>query len=216
MVEKLSIYNSSINVSIALQYWNVDSWLPLMEMMGKKGYTIDYSQPTQPIVYKATTTFFRIDSVNKRITFYITNNIESPNTNLEEILQILSLVGFPSEDSIDRIDINGNIIIKVNNGLTSEFISSVINNTFSKKVEEIFGGSTKIAGIRIVSSHYHLEDSNKSPFVILIEPLVTDRSETKFFIQTTLATSNNQYAIHFLKTLYDNLKNIILGSEDDG
>lgn len=124
-------------------------------------------------------------------------------------------MGFPYDDSIDRIDINGNIILKVNTGSTSDFISIAIKDPVSEKIGKMFDKPTRIAGIRIISSEYHLENSNNSPFMILIEPLVTDRSNTKFFIQFMFASSKSQDTINFLRSLYSKLKDIIMGLENE-
>ncbi len=65
-----------------------------------------------PFATKGTTTALGIAYGFRRIDFQITNNITSPHENIQEVFSALTTIGYPYQESIERIDIQGNITIK--------------------------------------------------------------------------------------------------------
>jgi len=143
--------------------------------------------------------------------FQITNEINSPNTNIQEILDVLTEIGFPSQESIERIDIQGKITIKLQEGNASTLISNVIKDEFGANADKIMGRKTQVIGIRLSSKEMYKSGISKSPFLLLIEPLLTDDSDTKFLVQITFSTNSHESALDFSTNLYERLKALIAG-----
>lgn len=214
----LIILNSSLTVTITLQNWTPDNIGSLYDTLVKKGFTISQLTATQqlqgmavPIARKGTTTAFTIDNNTRRLIFQITNEINSPNTNIKEVLDVLTEIGFPSQESIERIDIQGKITIKMQEGKASTLIPHIIKDEFSAKADKIMGRETDVIGIRLSSKEMYKGGISKSPFLILIEPLLTDDSDTKFLVQATFSTNSHDTALDFSKNLYKRLKELIEG-----
>ncbi len=211
------ILSSSLRITIIVQNWTSDNHGYFFEALVKKGYTVANPDPTQvmqgqlvPLARKGTTSALTIDHQNRSILFQITNENNSPNKNIEEILEILSSIGFPSQESVERIDIQGNVIIKLQDGKASSLVTRVVNNNFMKNVGTIFGRQIKPIGLRISSEEPWSAGSSKSPFVILMEPLFVDDSDTKILANLTCYSGNAQYVLDFAQNLYERLKNIII------
>jgi hypothetical protein len=186
----------------------MDTLTPFTNALYQKGFNI--GQTPQQIAMKGTTSNIQIDYPNRRISIYITNNITSPNENVEEILSALSHIGYPSEESVSRIDIGGDISIKIQNESSSSLVSNIVQNKFIDNVGEIFERKMKAIGIRISSSESFTNHISTSPFVILFEPLFTDNSDTKMLAQLIYMSDNIRYSLQFLKGLYDRLKNTVM------
>jgi hypothetical protein len=208
MMRDLIILNSNMRVMITLQNWTMDTLTPFTNALYQKGFNI--GQTPQQIAMKGTTSNIQIDYPNRRISIYITNNITSPNENVEEILSALSHIGYPSEESVSRIDIGGDISIKIQNESSSSLVSNIVQNKFIDNVGEIFERKMKAIGIRISSSESFTNHISTSPFVILFEPLFTDNSDTKMLAQLIYMSDNIRYSLQFLKGLYDRLKNTVM------
>jgi len=215
---QLIILNSSLTVSVTLQNWTPDNIGSLYETLIKKGFTVPQLTPTQqmqglsaPTARKGTTTAFTVDHAIRRLMFQITNEINSPNTNIQEILDVLTEIGFPSQESIERIDIQGKITIKMQEGNASTLIPNIIKDEFGAKADKIMGRKTQVIGIRLSSKEMYKSGISKSPFLILIEPLLTDDSDTKFLAQVTFSTNSHESALDFSTNLYERLKALIAG-----
>lgn len=210
-----SIRNSSLNVYLTLQYWPDDSFMPFIDAMIKREFIMNppsaSPRPLLTLARKGTTSGVGIDYPNRRVFVQITNNINSPDENVTEILSILSNIGY---ESIERIDINGNIIISLEGSLASTLFTSVIQKNFTEKVNQIFERPITPTGIRIASTDPISGDISRNPFVVLIEPLLTDPNDTTLFVQVFHASRSSDHGINFLKTLYGALKEIIMASKN--
>lgn len=209
----LIILNSNIFVIITLQNWTQDTFKPLMITLAQNGFTLGES-PLY-LAMKGTTTNVQVDYYNRRITIQITNNNTAPNENLEEIFSILSQIGYPSKESIARIDITGNISIKIADKSASSLVSNIVNYHFINQIGNIFERNMLPVGIRISTSELLTGDISKSPFVILLEPLLTDPRDSKLLVNIIYTSDNEQYTVLFLKDLYDRLKKIIIEFENE-
>lgn len=213
----LAVLNSSLTVNLILQNWTPDTFLPFMDQLIKKGFLV--SQPkmieqTQvmsgPLARKATTTDVEVDYRARRIFIQITNNVNSPHENVNEILSILSAMGYEPREFVERIDIRGNVIIKVQDDTASSFVPEIVKNDFIKKIDKEFDQPLKAVGIRLSSSEPLRGSISKSPFIILIEPLFTDLTDTKFSIQVIFMSDSSEQSIRFLQNLYNSLKQVIM------
>lgn len=217
----LIVLNSSLTVTITLQIFQPDSFLPFMDELIKKGFMVNqpkYIQQTQvetgPLARKGTITNLQIDYITRRIFIQITNNIKSPQDDLTEILSVLYSIGYNSDEFIERINIEGIIILKTNDS-NSNFINNVVKDEFKEKVNQIFNTKTDMAAIRIASEEPMTGDISKSPFLILIEPLLSDLSKTKFQIHVMYANSDSKNTVLFMQNLYDRLKNVLSVFKDE-
>ena len=150
---QLIILNSSLTVSVTLQNWTPDNIGSLYDTLIKKGFSVSQLTSAQqlqgqfvPHARKGTTTAFTVDQATRRLIFQITNEINSPNKNIEEILEVLKEVGFPSQESIERVDIQGKITIKMQEGNASKLIPRIIKDEFSTVADEIMGRKTNVIG----------------------------------------------------------------------
>lgn len=213
MANNLAILNSSFTISITLQNWTGDNQGPLLEALVKAGFQVTQPSVTQPgRIHKGKITSLGIDNINRRIAFQITNNVNNPQQDVQDVLIVLSSVGFPSTESVERIDIQGQITIKIQDegALASAFASEVVKKEFIDKTDKIFGRATKAIGIRLASQEPITAGISKSPFVILIEPLFTDDTDKKFSVIIIYSSSNVTNTLDFLGTLYDRLKSSII------
>jgi hypothetical protein len=217
----LAVLNSSLSVNIILQSWTQDTFLPFMDTMIRKGFTV--SQPKRveaavvqsaPLGRKGTTTDIEIDYNTRRIFVQITNNLNSPHENVEEIFAILSAIGYDPSEFTERININVIITIKVD-GRSSSFVSKIVKDEFVNKIEKVFNKPLRPVGIRLSSKEPISGSAVDSPFLILIEPLFQDQTDTKFLIQVVFSSSRSDETLAFLKNLYDGLKKIISGMKND-
>lgn len=212
-----AILNSSLQIQITLQNWTPDNQGVFLDALVKKGFTLIQPNPMQkmagqpaPIAHKAKTTGIWIDHLSRRIILQITNENTKPNENIKEILDILSIIGFPSQESVERISIQGSVTIKIDVP-ASDLVSNIIDTQFKTKANEIFGREVKAIGLRLSTEELPTSGASKSPFVILIEPLFTDDSNSKLIANITYNTSNSESALEYAQALYDRLKQIISG-----
>ena len=207
---QLRIRNSSLAVFITLQYWPGSSIMPFLQGLRKNGFNItspSLAQSPTTIAWKDSTSNVGVDYASRRVFFQITNNLSSPHENVAEILSLLSSIGY---ESIDRIDVNGEVTISVDGPLSSTLIEPMIKPEFVGKVGQIFKRPMKVTGIRIASTDSLTGDVLKKPFVMLIEPLLTDPSDRTLFTQLFYSSRSGIDTINFLKSLYSALKEIIL------
>lgn len=212
----LIILNSSFIIQVTLQHWSSDNLGPLFDALAKKGFSFSQPSPMQqmqgqatPIARRGTTTALAVDHITRRVALSITNENTDPSRNIRESLEVLESIGFPSKELVSRIDIQGNITVKIETDSVSAFVPNVVSTDFVKKAGEIFGRKITPIGMRIASTERFAAGVSKSPFVILIEPLFTDDSDTKFLAQVILSTGSSEYALEFTQRLYDRLKQII-------
>lgn len=202
---QLGIRNSSLGVFITLQYWPGDSFMPFLQALSKYGFVINNRAPAA-VAWKGTTSNVGVDYSSRRVFLQITNNLSLPHENVSEILSVLSSIGY---ESIERIDINGEVTISVDGALSSTLITPAIEQKFVEKVGQIFERPMKVTGIRIASTDPLTGDVSKKPFAVLIEPLLTDPNDMTVFTQLIYSSRSGVDAINFLKTLYGALKQII-------
>ena len=214
------ILNSSLTVFITLQNWTADNHGILFQTLIKKGFTVPTPTAVQqmqgqiiPVARKGTTTALTVDHANRKIILQITNEINTPNKNIEEVFDVLSEIGFPVQESIARVDIQGNITIKIQEAQASTLVPKIIKPEFAKTLDKIFDRSTKVIGIRVASQESFTSGVSKSPFVILIEPLFTDDSDSKFISVVTYSTSSAESAREFTASMYERLKETITNLE---
>ncbi len=215
------ILNSSLTVGITLQNWTADNHGIFLDGLIKKGFTLIPPNPVQqmqgepaPIAHKTKTTAIWIDHFTRRIDLQITNENTKPNENIKEILDVLAIIGFPSQESVERMDIQGNVTIKLQDAKSSELVPQIIEKRFKTKTNEIFERDVKVIGIRLSSTEPLTSGVSKSPFVILIEPLFTDDSDTKMIVNVSYSSSSADSTLEFAQCLYERLKQIISGLKD--
>ena len=179
---EIKIINSSFTVIITLQTLTSDNMRPLLEAIQRNGFAINAIENSPPFAWKDTTNNLRIEFNNRRILFNITNNLLSPDKNLVEVFSILSKTGYPMDESVERIEITGMITVKTINDTATSFVPEVVKEEFKHKIDNIFNRTTRVTGIRLTSEESLLGDITKSPFALLIEPLFTDMSNTKFIV----------------------------------
>lgn len=191
-----------------------DLLLVTLETLSKMGFRInqqafgaDY-QPGMPIAAKEHLNNVAVDDANRVISFQITNNTSDPENNFKEMMGLLGNIGLPAENFLQRVDIQGIIILEIGTG-ASKRVPRVVSSEFNHKIESIFNRSVSTVGIRISTSESMLGDPTKSPFVLLIEPLFTDLSDRKMVANASFATDNSQKAIAYLGNIYSTLKSAI-------
>ena len=221
MVE-LIILNSNLTIFITLQNWPVDTLRPFSESLIKRGFTVNFPTAIQqmqvqsgPFASKGTTTALGIAYGFRRIDMQITNNITTPHDNVKEIFSTLTTIGYPPQESIERIDLQGSITIKTQGEKASAFVPNVIKGDFIKDLREVFGRHVNVVGVRLSSAERFIDGAGSSPFIILLEPLFNDPSDTKLLIHLNYSTNNEDHVIEFLEHLYDRLKNVIMGFKHD-
>ncbi len=190
--------------------------MPFLQGLQKRGFTQYPARSLLQLAYKGATTNIAVDYTNRRVSFQITENTTSPHTNVNEILSVLSEIQYPPEESIQRVDLTGTVTIKVQDGSTTSFLSSIVKKDFIEKAKNILGQEIKPGGIKIASNEpYYTGDISRSPFLILIESLATDASDTKFMVTLQYASNRADQLVCFLEALYDRLKNIIMVSGEN-
>jgi hypothetical protein len=208
---KLDILNSSLTTTITLQSWPYDTFLPFLQGLIRMGFTINPSRTLSTLAYKKTTTNIAVDYTYRRVSIQIGNNKSTPQENVNEIFSVLSEIGYSPQESIERVDILGYVTIKVHDDLASTFVPSVIGSKFIEKSAKILGQSIRPIGIRISSIEpLYTGNISRSPFLFLIEPLLTDPSDTKFLVNVIYASNSADHVIHFLEGLYSGLMNTIM------
>jgi hypothetical protein len=214
---ELIVLNSNLTVIITLQNWPVDTFQPFAEALVRKGFIVNRPTAIQqmqvqsgPFASKGNTTALTIEYVNRRILMQITNNITSPQDNLEEVFSALTTIGYPPQESTERIDVLGAVTIKTQGDHASTFVPHVVKEDFTESVKEIFGRQVNAVGIRLSTTESLSTGVGGSPFIILLEPLFNDPTNTKLWAQLNYATNNGEYATDFLEHLYDRLKDIIM------
>jgi hypothetical protein len=102
---ELILLNSNLTVYITLQNFPVDTLRPFSESLIKKGFTVNLPTAIQqmqvqagPFAAKGTTTALGIVYGFRRIDLQITNNITSPNENVEEVFAALHSIGYPPKN----------------------------------------------------------------------------------------------------------------------
>lgn len=213
----LIVLNSNLTVAITLQNWPVDTLGPFADTLIKKGFTVNRPTSIQqmqvqsgPFASKNTTTGLGIDYGSRRVVLQITNNITNPQENVKEVFAVLTSIGYPPQESINRIDIQGAVTIKTQAAKASTFVPNVVSSDFIKRGGEVFNREIRAVGIRLTSAESISEGVGKSPFVILMEPLFNDPTDTKILVQLNYASASGDEALDFLEHLYDRLKKIIL------
>ena len=77
-----------------------------------------------PFASKGSTTGLGVDYSTRRISMQITNNKTSPQENLKEILAVIDSIGYPTQESLARIEVSGSVVIKVEGSIkASETLS---------------------------------------------------------------------------------------------
>jgi len=84
-----------------------------------------------------------------------------------------------------------------------------ITKSTHKDLLKVMGRKTEVIGIRLSSKEMFKSGASNSPFLILIEPLLTDDSDTKFLVQITFSTNSHESALDFSSNLYKRLKALI-------
>ena len=214
---ELIVLNSNLTVVITLQNWPVDTLGPFAESLIRKGFLVNRPTAIQqmqvqtgPFASKGTTTALGIEYGARRIPMQITNNITSPHENVNEVLSALTTIGYPPQESIERIDIQGAVTIKTQGDNASTFASKVVDEKFIRNVGNIFERNVKAVGLRLVTEESIAAGAGGSPFIMLLEPLFNDPTDTKLWVQFNHATNTSDKAIDFLQHLYDRLKKVIL------
>jgi hypothetical protein len=208
----LDVTNSTFVVYITIQNWSPDNSGTLLDNLARVGFTV---QPVNPMVMfvggqmgpnvkKGTTTSLAIDNQNRRVVLTVSNELTDPSRNIQEVLNALSATGF-ANFSLERIDVTGSITIAVNSG-SSTYVSEIVDDTFVANVTSVFGREVKPVGIRIASAEPLSGGPSHSPFFILIEPLATDGSDTKFLVQVAYSSSEVTNSISFMQSLYEKIK----------
>jgi hypothetical protein len=222
MVE-LIVLNSNLTVAITLQNWPMDTVSPFADSLIRKGFTVNRPTAIQqmqvtsgPFAAKGTTSALAVDYAARRILLQITNNITSPQENVGEVLLALTSIGYPPQESIERIDTQGVITIKTQGEKATSFVPNKVDGKFITSVGEIFGRQVKAVGIRLMSVEPFIAGAAGSPFIMLLEPLFNDPSDSKLGIHLTYATNNSENAMIFLEHLYDRLKSTILELKTNG
>lgn len=209
----LVILNSSLSVSITLQNWTQDNQVPLIDSLMKQGFMTNPFQQNQiqtaPFFRKKEITSLWIDHVNRRIFFQITNNNSAPHRNIQEVLTILSGIGFPTQESVERIDIQGYITIKIQGDKVSTFVSNVVDETFIQKVNRVMERRLNAVGMTFSTMEQFTDGISKSPYTVNIQPLLTDDSDTKFIAHVIYSSSSGESTMKFIEHLYDKLRSII-------
>lgn len=210
----VTVTNSSFTIYITIQNWTPDNSGTFYDNLARKGFTVQPFNPLQLLqgqlgqnVRKGTTTSLSIENVFRRIVMTVTNEINDPSRNIEEVLDALSATGFPAY-SIERIDINGNITVGVENA-ASTFVGEVVKKEFVSKATEIFGREVIAVGIRLASAERLSSGVVSSPFYLLIEPMIVDGSDTKFLVQLTFSSADISAAMSFMQSLYEKLKRTV-------
>ncbi|MGI0080028.1 MAG: hypothetical protein ACRECH_10430 [Nitrososphaerales archaeon] len=222
----MNVFQSSLTVIITLQMFNPDGVVPFVDTLVKKGFFV--SRPTiiqQPqgqaqiqsasLAKKGTTSALDVDVPNRRVIFQITNELKAPNENIEEVLSVLSLAGFPTEAFVQRIDVQGNVTIGLQADKASSFVPSAVKENFVKRAQDILNRPVKAIGVRLASEVMDVADVSKSPFTILIEPMFTDASDTKFAVQVYYGSSNPSSTVAFMQRLYENLTALISAFKEE-
>jgi hypothetical protein len=209
----LVILNSSLAISITLQSWSPGYQGPLFDSLAKQGFMANPLQQNQlqtgPVFHKKEITGLGIDHVNRRIFFQITNNNSTPHRNILEVLNTLSSIGFPTHESIERIDIQGYITIKIQGDRASTFVPNVVNKTFIKKVNRIMERRINAVGIAFSTVEQFTDGISKSPYIVNIQPLLTDDSDTKFIAHIMYSSNNGESTLEFIEHLYEKLRSIV-------
>jgi hypothetical protein len=215
----LIIVNSSLTVVITLQNWPQDTFGPFADALIKKGFDVNLPTTVQamqvqsaaPFARKGSTTGLGIEYPARRIPIQITNNVTNPQDNINEVFAVLRGIGYAPEESIERIDIQGYVTIKIQGGDRAySFVQNLIDKNIVEKIGRIMDHKTKAVGVRLSSEEPLLRGISASPFLLLLEPLFTDPSDSKLSVQLNYATDNGEKAIQFLEGLYDRLKKIII------
>lgn len=209
----LVILNSSLTVSITLQSWTPDYQGPLIDSLTKQGFMANPLQQNQlqtgPFFHKKEIRGLGIDHVNRRIFFQITNNNSAPHQNILEVLRTLSAIGFPTHESVERIDIQGYITIKIQGDIASTFVPNVVDKTFIQNVNRIMERRINAVGMTFSTVEQFTGGISKSPYTVNIQPLLTDDSDTKFIAHVMYSSSNGESTMEFIEHLYDKLRSII-------
>lgn len=216
----LIIVNSSLTVIITLQNWPQDTFGPFADALIKKGFDVNLptnAQAIQPLPFarKGSTTAIGIEYAARRIPLQITNNITNPQDNINEVFSVLRGIGYTPEESIERIDIQGYVTIKVQVDKASSFVPNVVDKRIVKRIGGIIEHNVKAVGLRLSSEEPIIGGANASPFLLLLEPLYTDPSDSKLSVQLNYTTNNGTKAVKFLEDLYDRLKKIVVELKND-
>ncbi len=212
----LIIQSATISVTITIQNWLPDNHGPLFDNFAKKGFIIQ--QPTAiqllqgqmvPYSQKGTTSSVIVDNAARRVIATITNELTDPSKNIEDILGVMNLTGFPNE-SIERIDVVANVTMKIEGDeKASAFVPKVVNDKFVKSAEKTFERSVIATGMALRSVEPFTGSLSKSPFFVLIQPPLNDESDTRFNIQTIQSSNDAQNVVQFTRTLFERLKTLI-------
>lgn len=212
MVQSI-ILGSSLGVFITMKIWTGDNQVLLFDALQKRQFIISQLQNPQgqiiQSIRKGTTTSFQVENQFRRIVIQITNELNSPEKNLNEVLDALSEIGFPSQESIESIHIQGGVTLKLQDAKATELFPPLIDSEFTKKIDKIFDRKIKPVGIRISSGEQWTSGASKSPFTLLIEPLFADDSNSQLITALAFLTSDYKQALDFTKNLYERLKNIV-------
>lgn len=219
----LIIVNSSLTVIITLQNWPQDTVGPFADALIKKGFDVNLPTTVQtmqvqaaaPFARKGSTTGIGIEYPARRIPIQITNNITNPQDNIIEVYSVLRGIGYTPEESIERIDVQGYVTIKTQVDKASSFVPNIVDKKIVEKIGRIMEHNVKALGFRLSSEEPIIGSTNSSPFLLLLEPLYTDPSDSKLSIQINYATDNSTKAVKFLEDLYDRLKKIIVELKSD-
>jgi hypothetical protein len=210
--------NSSLTVVVTLQNWPQDTMGPFVDALIQKGFDVNIPavQSGMPFAKKGNTSGLALDYLSRRISIQITNNITNPEHNISELFSVLKGIGYMPEESIERIDVNGYVTIKIQGEYrASSLVPNLVNNDVVEKIGKIMEHPTRAIGLRLSSEEPFIRGANASPFLLLLEPLYTDPSDSKLSVQLIYATDNNEKATTFLKDLYDRLKKIIVELDSD-
>lgn len=219
MSSMIAILNSSLQVSITLQNWTPDNSGPLVTALAAKGFAMQQPNPMQmmqgqagPVATKLTTTALGVDHVNRRLAFVITNENTDPSRNIQEVLDVLTSIGFPANESIERIDLQGSVTLRVAKSASSD-VSNAARKEFVAEASRIFERELKAFGFTLASKELFTRGVSGSPFFLRFEPLLTDDSDTKILAFVIFATGDATSAVNFAKTLYGRLKSVLASKQ---
>jgi hypothetical protein len=204
-------------LAITLQNWPADTLSPFSEALIKKGFKVNLPTAIQqlqvqsgPFASKGTTTGLAIDYPTRRVLIQVTNNVTSPHDNLKEILAALTSIGYPPQESIERIEMQGTVTIKIEGDTkASDLVPKVIKDRFVGNLTNVFGRQVKAVGIRLETNESIFDTPKGSPFNLLLEPLFNDPSNSKLVAQLACVTDNEDTATTFLERLYQRLKLLV-------
>jgi|GEM_PF-5815745 len=212
----LRVINSDFNVYMTFKYWT-SNIMPLRESLARKNFALASAGLVQqgavvaqieagPLAYKGSSTLSHDPSV-RRLVLQISNS-KAPNENLTEILSVLDLAGIATKDLIERIDMNGTVLI----GSSIEpvkIIQKTVPKAISDRIKARLTREIVPIGVTIGTTNRPTDIFEKPHLTIRVEPLFTD-IESKFLVSIGYNGNNTEDAVRFLSELFSDIQKVIL------